>query len=217
MMEKAVFLNFKTYETGTGKKALEISKIAEKVSRKTKADIIAMVQPADLRMISSAVGIKVFAQSVSHHGFGSNTGRIIMESLIGAGAKGAMINHSECRVGLDEIKLVVEKAKRLNFPVLVCVENLEEAKQVAELKPDYIAFEDKELIGSGKSITASMPDAIKQFVSIVKDDSIPLCGAGVSTNEDFRTAVRLGARGVLLASAIMKAENPEKALMELVK
>ena len=44
-----------------------------------------------------------------------------------------------------------------------------------------------------------------------------LCGAGVKTGEDVRTALDLGAKGVLVASGVVKASKPEEALRDLIK
>jgi triosephosphate isomerase len=46
---------------------------------------------------------------------------------------------------------------------------------------------------------------------------IPLCGAGISTGEDVRAAIQLGAKGVLVASAVTLANNPKKVLEDMVK
>jgi triosephosphate isomerase len=43
-----------------------------------------------------------------------------------------------------------------------------------------------------------------------------LCGAGVKTGKDVRRALELGAKGVLLASGVVKAKDPRKALQDLV-
>jgi len=43
-----------------------------------------------------------------------------------------------------------------------------------------------------------------------------LCGAGVKTGEDVKKALELGTEGVLLASGVVKAENPEKVLRDLI-
>jgi triosephosphate isomerase len=44
-----------------------------------------------------------------------------------------------------------------------------------------------------------------------------LCGAGVKTRKDVARALELGTSGVLLASGVVKAKDPEKALRDLVK
>ncbi|HEX7468426.1 MAG TPA: triose-phosphate isomerase, partial [Methanobacterium sp.] len=43
-----------------------------------------------------------------------------------------------------------------------------------------------------------------------------LCGAGISTGEDMQAALDLGTEGVLLASGIILADDPKKALLDLV-
>jgi triosephosphate isomerase len=41
------------------------------------------------------------------------------------------------------------------------------------------------------------------------------CGAGVKDRRDVRKALELGTVGVLLASGVVKAKDPEKALRDL--
>ena len=82
-------------------------------------------------------------------------------------------------------------------------------------EPDFIAFEVPELIGSGRPISKEQPGSVKKFVKAIKGitrRSVPLCGAGISTGDDVRAALGLGTRGVLVASAVVKAKNPEKVL-----
>jgi triosephosphate isomerase len=49
-------------------------------------------------------------------------------------------------------------------------------------------------------------------------EKIPvLCGAGVKNGEDVRKAKELGAKGILVASGVVKAENPEEAIRDLLE
>ncbi len=57
---------------------------------------------------------------------------------------------------------------------------------------------------------------IKKICGDVKCSKV-LVGAGIKTTEDVKTAIKLGAAGVLVASGIAKADDPEKALRDLVK
>jgi len=85
-----------------------------------------------------------------------------------------------------------------------------------ELDPDFLAYEPPELIGSrSASVASENPKSIAESVSVARD--IPLLvGAGVNSPEDVKVALKLGAKGFLVATAIVKAPNPEKALLELV-
>jgi triosephosphate isomerase len=44
----------------------------------------------------------------------------------------------------------------------------------------------------------------------------PLCGAGVNSREDVEKAGELGCKGVLVSSAVMKAEDPREVLEGMI-
>jgi triosephosphate isomerase len=210
-------VNFKTYENGTGKKALKLAKIIEKVAlnfRDTDIDIIIAVQPADIRLIADKVSIPVFAQHIDPVSYGSNTGSILFESIIEAGAQGAIINHSEHKLKADEMNKSIKRAKKLDFPILVCVDKLNLGEKVAKLKPDFIAIELPELIGGKKSISLMKPDLIKRCVK--KLGNRVIVGSGIRGFDDVKKAIELGANGVLVANAVVNAKKPEKVLKDLL-
>lgn len=214
-MKPLIFLNFKTYQKGTAENALKLSKIAEKVALKHKAKVFLCVQDLDIARISQKVKLPVYAQHVDSSSYGSHTGHVTMEALKLSGARGAMINHSENRISPKKIKEILKRAKSLNFPILVCVKNLAEARIVNRWKPTYIAYEAPKLIGTGRSITKYKAFNVKRFCKIVKN-STPLIGAGISNGSDVKKALGLGAKGVLLASAFVKSKNPGKVLEKLI-
>jgi triosephosphate isomerase len=81
-----------------------------------------------------------------------------------------------------------------------------------------VAIEPPELIGSGRSVSKTKPEVVTSTVELIRkvnDDVIILCGAGITTGEDARAAIRLGTDGILLASAFTKASDPTKVLLEL--
>ena len=43
------------------------------------------------------------------------------------------------------------------------------------------------------------------------------CGAGISTGDDVARAIELGAEGVLLASAYVKAKDPKLVLIDMAR
>ncbi|PVX24313.1 MAG: triose-phosphate isomerase, partial [Candidatus Bathyarchaeum sp.] len=90
-----IIVNYKTYSEATGKKALELSKTAEKVSNETGVSIGVAPQVVDIRAICDAVSIPVFSQHIDPIVPGSSTGHILLESLKEAGAIGTLINHAE--------------------------------------------------------------------------------------------------------------------------
>jgi len=209
--------NFKTYPESTGEKAFLLAKLHEEVAKETGKEIIIAVQPADILRVSH-LEIPVFAQHVDPIEQGRNTGFITPESVKEAGAAGVMLNHSEHAMKPWDVEKAIKLCKRLGLKTLVFVSNLLEASDLKSYEPDYIAYEVPELIGTGRPISKEKPDELREFVKKLEDtEIIPLCGAGISKREDVEMAKKLGTKGVVVASAIVKAKDPKKVIEELVK
>jgi len=54
-------------------------------------------------------------------------------------------------------------------------------------------------------------------IHAVNPKVVVLCGAGVRSWKDVAKALQLGTSGVLLATGVVKAKDPEAALRDLVK
>jgi len=215
MAQPLLLINFKTYEEGTGGRGLKLAKIIERVAGQTGANIAIAVQIAEIQRIASEVGIRVYSQHMDGIQFGSNTGWILPETIKDAGAVGTVLNHAEHQMNPDALRGAMERAKELKLKTVACANTPDYAKAVAKLSPNYIAVEPPELIGGTISISTAKPEVITNSLKVV--GKIPLLvGAGVKTKEDVRKGIELGASGVFVASAIMKALNPEKAVKDLV-
>ncbi len=213
-----VIVNFKAYTQGTGKNAEELAKICEKVANDTGKSIAIAVEEVDIHKISSLVSIPVFSEHLDPISQGAHTGRNLPEALKDNGAAGTLLNHSEDRFRLDQLQTSITIAKEIGLNTIVCANNAQVAEAIAAFEPDMIAVEPPELIGGDISVSTAKPEIIVESVEKVqKIANIPvLCGAGVKNGEDVRIALKLGAKGVLVASGIVKAKDPEKALRELV-
>lgn len=213
-----IVVNVKTYAEATGKKALEIAEIMDKVSRETGVSMAIAVQAADIRMISEKVSIPVFSQHIDPIKPGSHTGWTLADAIKEAGAVGTLINHSEHRLKLADIDECISIAKSLNLVQIVCSNNISTSKAIAALNPDFVAVEPPELIGGDISVTTANPEIVSGTVEEVrkinKDIKI-LCGAGVKNGKDVEKAIELGTDGVLLASGVVKAKDKEKVLRDL--
>lgn len=214
-----VILNFKTYLESTGKRALELAKISGEVAEETGINVVVSPQHADVWQIAKEVEIPVFAQHVDPVDAGGHTGSILLESMMEAGASGTLINHSEQRMKLADIGAVLKKVKANDMVSVVCTNNVETSAAAATLKPNFVAIEPPELIGSGIPVSKAEPEVVEGTVDVIHQinpDVKVLCGAGISTGEDMRAALDLGAEGVLLASGIILADDPKAALLDLV-
>uniref|UniRef100_A0A7C3R915 Triosephosphate isomerase n=1 Tax=Archaeoglobus fulgidus TaxID=2234 RepID=A0A7C3R915_ARCFL len=214
-----VIINFKAYREGFGKRALELAKIAENVASRCDEYIGIAVSFLDLPVIAREVNIDVYAQHVDAVGFGSYTGRVNAEMIAEYGAKGSLINHSERRLNLADIEYNVGRLRELGLTSVVCTNNVFTTAAAAALNPDFVAVEPPELIGSGIPVSKAEPEVVENSVKAAKNinrEVKVLCGAGITTHEDYVKALELGAEGVLLASGVVKAKDQKRALEELV-
>ncbi len=216
----ALFINFKTYEAGTGKNALELAKLADSISKKEGKRIVLVVQACDIRMLAEAVSIDIFAQHIDPVSYGAHTGAILPEAVKQAGAKGTILNHAENKCDNEFLQKAIIRAKEVGLTVMACAESLERAKQIASFnpKPDLLAIEPPELVGTYKAVSTAKPELVESIVEEVgKIASIPIiAGAGIKSALDVKKALELGCSGVFVASAIVKAENKEQAILELL-
>jgi triosephosphate isomerase (TIM) len=219
MVSPFILVNLKTYQEGMGRGAHRIAAAAETVG--TESGVVIGIAPvfSELHPMSHHYGIPVFAQHIDAITPGAHTGHILPEAVRLAGARGTLINHSERRLTLAEIDGSIQAARRVNLETVVCTNNDSTSAAAAVLRPDYVAVEPPELIGSGVSVSKADPGIIERSVEAVRKvapDVRVLTGAGIQSGECVKIAVDLGTNGVLLASSVVKADDPEAVLRDLV-
>jgi triosephosphate isomerase len=213
-----VLVNFKCYVEATGSSAVMLAKLAEQASQKFGVTLAVAPQTADLRLVSQQTEIPVFAQHIDPIKPGSGTGHVLAESVLEAGSSGVLINHSERRLEASIIEDTITRARDLGLTTVVCANTSPIAAAVASLGPDMIAVEPPELIGSGIAVSKAKPEIITDTVSRIRrinNNVAILCGAGITSGEDVKEALRLGTQGVLVASGIVKAKNQAAAIEDL--
>jgi triosephosphate isomerase len=213
-----IVLNVKTYAEATGKRALEIANLMDKISKGTGASMAISVQATDITLCAKNISIPVWAEHIDPIKPGSHTGWTLPEAVKIAGAVGTLINHSEHRLKLADIDVCVTRAKELNLDHIVCSNNVDTSKAIAALSPNFVAVEPPELIGGDISVTTADPGIVSGSVEAVRDVDKKvkvLCGAGVKNGKDVAKAIELGADGVLLASGIVKANDKESVIRDL--
>lgn len=204
-----VIINFKAYKTSTGKNAIKLAKKCMKFR-----NLAVAVQPSDIFAVA-LLKVPVLAQHVDAIEYGAKTGWILPESCQEMGAIGSLVNHSEHRIPLKQIKATIERLRELKMISVACAATPKEAMKIAKFKPDLIAIEPPELIGGDVSVSEAEPEVITRTTHKIKKIPI-LCGAGIHSKKDVRQAFMLGAKGILVAHAVTNAKNPAKALKELI-
>ena len=122
-------------------------------------------------------------------------------------------------MALLEIEETVRRLAERRLVAVVCAADVATARRLAETQPPYIAVEPPELIGGDRAVSTAKPEVVSGTVAAVHEVSPTtrvLCGAGVHDRHDVARALELGAEGVLVASAVTRAPDAEKAIRELL-
>lgn len=214
-MRDMIVVNFKTYKEATGYRAIELANACRRVQEETKIRIVAVPQLADLRNCVET-GADCWVQHVDPVVPGRNTGFVTVEDVEEIGAKGTLLNHAEHKLDIHVLEKTMSLIAGMAFEACICMDSREEAEKLIGLGPDYIAFEPPELIGNKeKSVATEKPEMI---ALLAREMNRPLLiGAGVHSPEDVRVGLKMGAKGVLLATDVVLAEDPEEELRKLAK
>ncbi|QGA53291.1 triose-phosphate isomerase [Sulfolobus sp. E5-1-F] len=218
MKPPIIIINFKAYENSFGNKAIELGKKIEKISKQYSVEIILSVPATMIYRMTQEVELPIYAEHVDSVPLGAYTGAILPEMIKDAGARGTLINHSEKRLRADEIDDILKRTRNLGLESVLCVDRYELVYPFSLLKPNAILIEPPELIGTGISVSKAKPEVItRAVVEIRKSEGIYLiAGAGITTGEDVYKALQLGAHGIGVASAVMKAKQPEKVVEDFI-
>jgi triosephosphate isomerase len=173
----------------------------------------------DLARVVDSVTVPVLAQHVDPGEAGARTGYAPVESIEAAGARGSLVNHSEHPMPIPEIEDVVRRLSSHRLVAVVCAADVDRARRLAETRPPYLAVEPPELIGGDRAVSTARPEVVAGTVGAVHSVAPAthvLCGAGVHDRKDVARALELGAEGVLVASAVTRAPDAERAIRELL-
>jgi len=212
MNGKKVIINFKAYEEASGEKAYELARSFSNLE--CSENVIVAPDLVDTSKVSE-LDITVYSQHVDGKKPGSNTGSITAQSLKASNVDGALINHSERRLDEEDIEEAVEACKEYGLECVVCAQNVDEVERYSDLKPGAVAFEPPELIGGDVPVSEAEPDIIKEAVERTSEGVDTLTGAGIKTTEDVKKSIELGCRGVLVASGVVKSDDPSKKVKKL--
>lgn len=219
MAQVVILINLKTYKEGLGQNAHRIARAAEDVAAESGAVIGVCPQMVDLHPLARHFEIPVYAQHVDGVSPGASTGHTTADSIKLAGAKGSLVNHSERRLTLADVEASVRACERNGLLSVVCTNNVMTSAGAAALRPSFVAIEPPELIGSGISVAKADPEIIRGSVEAIRrvnSDVRILTGAGIQSGDCVRIATELGTDGVLLASSVVKADDPGAVLRDLV-
>jgi len=217
---KTLIINFKNYNEVLGVGSLRLAAAAAGVASGTKVEIVVAPPMAMLGAVASKVAIPAFSQSVGSQSGEMTTGAFPPEAARAAGAAGTLLNHSEARMPLLELRGLVPRARKAGLRVCICSSGSREAAVLSALEAEYLAVEPPELIGSGIAVSRAKPDVVRRTVEAARRSGYRgkvLCGAGIVDGGDVKRAVELGADGVLVSSSVVKAKDWGAKIGELAR
>ncbi len=215
MERPVVIVNFKAYPQAIGEKAVALARECERAGEEYGVDMRVAVLATDVFRVAQEVRIPVYAQHADLSDAGARTGWIGAHALQAAGARGALVNHAEHRVGAERAIATARALMHAQLDaVVIAADAAELALLDARLAPTFFCVEPKELIGGDVSVSSAQPELVKR--SVLATRSPVLVGAGVKSHEDVLIATELGARGVLLASGIVLAAHRAQAFKKLL-
>ncbi len=206
------FINFKSYKESTGINAQNLLKGIQSNFHNSE-EIIPVLNPLDSMI---PVPIKKFIQHADPLESGPFTGHIPVDLLSQYGYSGILLNHSEHRISEKQIAETIRLARKYELKTLLCAENLEEIKKFLVYEPNFIAYEPPNLIGGDISVSTAQPDIIMNASSVIGDRSIFIVGAGIKNRRDVELSLNYGAKGILVASGIVKSKDPIAAIKEML-
>lgn len=202
-----------------GDAVLEIAKTADAASEEFDIDIIMITPYADIRrVVENTNRLIVFAPYMDVAKPGRGVANVLPESIKAAGASGVVINHCERPMSLPNIRATIQRANELDLLTFACADTIAESKAIAQFHPDFLNPEPTELIGTGRDFNdMSYVQESNEAIKSVYGDIIVEQAAGISSPEEVYANIMAGADGVGAASGIMKAEDPNQMLWNMVK
>jgi len=212
-----LIINFKTYRESSGENAISLANSAFDLSKEYGIPVCVCPNMLDLKDIARIYAGGTWAQHCDPDERGRATGWIPPELYKDIGVAGVVLNHSEHKLQFENLKRLVDRVRNLDLKVLIFADSIEESINVSALTPDYIGYEPPELIASkDTSVAKAKPDVIENVVKAIPNIPI-LVGAGVKNQEDVRVSLKLGARGIAVASSVILASDQKSAIADLLQ
>ena len=201
-----------------GERMLKLAKAADEASVKYDVRIILTPQPSDIYLLKKETKhVFIFAQHMDPIPIGRGNGFILAEALKAAGADGVILNHAEKPMTLADLSTAIKRADEVGMISMACADSLREAEAIAHLTPNIIVAEPTELIGTGKTSDEEYVIATTSAIKKVNPDIQVLQAAGISNGQDVYRTIRAGADATGTTSGIMKADDPEAMLDEMIR
>lgn len=200
-----------------GKELLKLALKLDELSKKYDYSFFVTAPYADLSIIKEKTdNVIVTSQHLDPISPGRGMGAVLPQSLKDKGVGATFLNHAEKPLKLNELIDAIKITNDLNIINIVCANSIEEAKAIALLKPDILLCEPTELIGTGKTSDENYIVTTNKAIKEISPDTLVMQAAGISNADDVYRVIKLGADGTGCTSGIVKADNPENMMEEMI-
>ena len=201
-----------------GERMLKLAKAADKASVEYDVRIIITPQPSDIYLLAKETEhILIFAQHIDPIRVGRGNGSILPEAVKAAGATGVILNHAEKPMTMADLYKAIKRADEVGLVTMVCADSLKEAEAIALFAPNIIVAEPTELIGTGQTSDEEYVLATTLAIKKINPDIQVLQAAGITSGQDVYNVIKAGADATGTTSGIMKAEDAEAMLDEMIR
>lgn len=146
---------------------------------------------------------------------GRGMGHILPEALASVGVKATFLNHAENPMTVHDLASAIKRAREVGILTCVCADTVEEARAIAQLKPDIMTCELTSLIGTGKTADETYIRTSTKVVKEISPETMVLQAAGISSGTDVYKAIMYGGDATGGTSGIVKAKDPFLMLEEM--
>lgn len=200
-----------------GERMLKLAKAADAASKKYDVRIILTPQYTDIQMLAQETeNLLVFAQHMDPLPIGRGLGSVLPEAVKAAGAVGVMLNHAEKPMTMSDLRKAIKRADEVGLLSIVCADSMEEAIAIAHFAPNIIVAEPTELIGTGQTSDEQYVIQTTLAIKKINPEIQVLPAAGIKNGADVYKMIRAGAEATGTTSGIMKADNPEAMMEEMI-
>lgn len=201
-----------------GERMLKLAKAADAASEKYNVRIILTPQYTDIYLLARETRhVLIFAQHMDPLPIGRGLGSVLPEAVKAAGAVGVMLNHAERPMTVSDLYRAIRRADEIGLASIVCADSIAEAAAIAHFAPNIIVAEPSELIGTGQTSDREYVRATTTAIKKVNSGIQVLQAAGIKNGDDVYRTIRAGAEATGTTSGIMRAENPEMMLDEMIR
>ncbi|KRL05716.1 triose-phosphate isomerase [Liquorilactobacillus oeni] len=209
-------VNPKTYLYGAD--VIKLAELTEKIAAKYELQSIFTAQLIDIPDIKNKPtdNLLVTAQHMDTIEPSKGMGSVLPAALKNHGVDAVVLNHSERPLTISDLDAGIKSAKENDLLSIACADTLEQCKAIAELHPDAMICEPSALVGSGSTSDKSYVTQSIAAVHSVAPDIFVIEAAGVGDAADVKKMLEWGADGTGGASGIVKADNWEEKLDEMM-